>query len=39
MLPDFVKTTIDAQGKLELEFVPIRNYACVNAIEVTQGGE
>jgi hypothetical protein len=29
----------NSQGKLELEFMPIRNYACVNAIEVTQSGE
>jgi len=24
----------DAQGKLNLSFVPVRDYACVNAIEV-----
>ncbi|MGA8596647.1 MAG: hypothetical protein WB676_18205, partial [Bryobacteraceae bacterium] len=26
----------NAQGELVLEFVPILNYACVNAIEVTE---
>jgi hypothetical protein len=28
----------NAQGKLELSFVPTRNYACVNAIEVLDDG-
>jgi hypothetical protein len=28
----------NAQGKLNLEFVPVRNYAMINAIEVTDEG-
>jgi len=27
------------QGKIELTFVPIKNYACINAIEVVDEGE
>jgi len=28
----------NAQGKIELSFVPVVNYACVNAIEVVDDG-
>ncbi len=31
----FPRIAPNAQGKLNLAFVPVRNYACVNAIEVT----
>ena len=30
--------TPNAQGKIELSFVPVMNYACVNAIEVVDDG-
>jgi hypothetical protein len=29
----------DAQGKIELSFVPVVNYACINAIEVVDDGK
>jgi len=34
----FHGVTPDAQGKIMLSFVPVVNYACVNAIEVVDEG-